>query len=644
MSQTLHLHRVLSPLAALLASAGIAGSIVARPLAPEPAAKKDPPTAVLAVERLEVDNILVAPKDKALRDALHMLPARLAEVPGEAKRDGNDPPPEALLELLPRLAGAHIRMGVSYDPTKPTGGFAGAGVVMSFESSDEADAAKTTSLMSSFLDNAPGAPQRKPSKAVAGMTDMQTPLGQVRFGPRKAGDKWAFEVHVGTVPDPDAAIKTLDGVSAPGVASFLRGRFDAAPLTPLIGMVQVFAAANPAAAGVITKMTEAGFIGPDCAKAEVVVGHTADRTVMQMAYRGLGDRAEKAGVSRQNLTDAELAVIPADCYWAGLGTANMKYARAELDAVLASATPAREFLSMFREHTGVDLLDDLFASIGGTYGMYMADALGGPNIGGIVALLSLADSEAFARATGKLAAVANKMLSEEGEGKPKGYVSLRSWTDGSTKGHYTSLRFPGVPVPLELTYAVAGKWLVLGGTPQAAIAAVRQIESGGKGLKEHAAVTAMLASTKGATSVHVIETGKTMRYAYPIVSILGSAVGNLVRSRGENAGGREPGLIVPTYADLVQDARPLVQAVYWDGADLIARCEGDRSVLVNVGGVVGAAAPIMPFIPAVAMAIHMKMNEMHGHDHEDEDDHEANMEEDGDAEKAHKPNFNLVPR
>lgn len=644
MSTTHRNRRVLGLAACLLACGGIAGSIAARPLALEPDGKKDAPTTVLAVERLTLDQLLVAPKDKALRDALHMLPARLAEVPAEARRDGNDPPPEALIELLPRLAGAPVRMGMSYDPAKPTGGFAGAGVVLSFGAADEADAAKTASLVSSLIQQAPGAPERKPSKAVPGMSDMQTPLGQVRFGPRKAGDKWAFEVHIGTVVDPDTAVKTLDGVSAAGVASFLRARFDAAPLTPLIGMLQVFAAANPAAAGAITKMTEAGFIGPECAKAEVVVGHTADRTVMQLAYRGLGDRAEKAGLSKQNLTDADLAVIPADCYWAGLATSNMKYARAEIDSMVASVPPARDFLNQFRTHTGVDLLDDVFASLGGTYGLYMADALGGPNLGGIVALVSLADPEAFVRATGKLAAVANKMLSEEGEGKPRGYVSVRAWTEESSKGRYTSLRFPGLPVPVELTCAVAGKWLVLGGTPQAAVAAVRQIESGGKGLKEHAAVAAMLAASKGGTSLHLIDTAKTMRYGYPIVSMLGSAVGNTVRSHGEGTSGREPGMVVPTYADLIRDARPMVQVVSWDGPDLITRWEGDRSLLVNAGGTIGAAAPIMPFIPAIAMAIHMKMHEMHAHHEHDEDDEEHAMEENGDAEAGHKPNFNLVPR
>ncbi|MFN0011629.1 MAG: hypothetical protein ACKVS8_08305 [Phycisphaerales bacterium] len=627
---------------ALLATLCLGTPLLAQDAAPA----KPASTTVLAIERLELDRVLLAAKDKALRDALHMLPARLSELPAEMAEAGNDdePPPRELLELLPRLAGSAVRVGVTYDPAKPSGGFAGVGVVLSFESADEAGAGKTNALVASLLQNAPEAPEQKPSKAFAGMTEIFGPPGRVRFGPRQVGGKWAFEVHVGTVTDPDAAIKTVEPVSAKGVGAFLRGRFDAAALTPLIGMVQVIAAANPAAAAAISKMTEAGFIGPDSAKAEFVLGHEGERTVGTFTFRDLGPRGEKAGVSTTVLTDADLAVIPADCYWAGLGTANMKYARGEIDAVLASVPQASEFLRTFREQTGVDLVDDLFASMGSTYGLYMADALGGPNLGGIVAVMSLSDEGAFTRAMGKLGTFANRHLNE---GEPKGHVSVRSWGDGSTKGRYTSLRFPGLPVPFEVTYAVAGKWLVMGGTPQAAVAAVRHMEQGAKGLKDHAAVAAMMGRGKGCTSINIIDSSKTIRHGYPIVSMIGSAVGNLVRSRGAVDPGqdlpREPGLIVPAYADLVKDALPMVQGTYWDGADLVTRWEGDKSLLVNMAGTIGAAAPIMPFIPAIATAIALKAHEADG-DHDHDHDHAEEDENGEPMEGAPKPNFSIVPR
>ncbi len=633
--------RVLPSVACVLAAAGIAVGVATRPLAAQPPAEKPVSTVVAALERANLDRVLVAPKDKALRDALHMLPARLAELPGEIDAGGGDAPPAALMELLPRLAGAPVRVGLSYDPSKPTGGFAGVGVVLSFGASGEAEAAKTAGLVASLLRDSAGAPEPRPSKAFPGMSEITAPPGQVRFGPRQSGGTWAFEVHVGTVPDADAALQTLDGVSAAGVQAFIRGRFDAAPLTPLIGMLQVLAAANPAAAAMVNKLTEGGFIGPECAKAEFVLGHTPEATVGQFAYRGLGERAEKAGVSRVALTAADLAAIPADCYWAGVGTSSVKYLRTEIDNALVATPMGKDLLAKFREHTGVDPLDDVLGALGGTWGVYMADALGGPNLGGIVAVASLADADGFVRATAKLAATANALLSEQGEGKPNGYVSLRAWSEPSTKGRYTSLRFPGLPVPLEITYAVAGKWLVLGGTPQAAVAAVRHIESGGKGLGVHAGVADVLARIRSATSVSVIDSGRTIRHGYPIVSLLGSAVGNVVRSRGDGAAGREPGLIVPAYSDLVQGARAMVQVTYWDGADLIARWEGDKSLLVNMAGTIGAAAPIMPFIPALAAAAAFKAQEMNGHHehHEEDEGEEGAMDEGG-----HKPNFNLVPR
>jgi len=86
-----------------------------------------------------------------------------------------------------------------------------------------------------------------------------------------------------------------------------------------------------------------------------------------------------------------------------------------------------------------------------------------------------------------------------------------------------------------------------------------------------------------------------MLSGYPLASLLGSALGNLVRSPTEP---RDPGLVVPVINDLRRDARAIAQFSYWSGEDYIVASTGDRSLLVNACGLAGAASPYLPLIAA----------------------------------------------
>lgn len=637
------------------------GSVVPLALAQPQGKAKDaaPPTGtvVLAKEWAGVERMLVSPKDKALLEALHMVPARLRELPEELP-DGANPPPEAI-EACIGLLSSPSRVGVTYEPNKPTGGFAGFGVVLSFDQADEPSAARLNGQIKQLLALAPNVPEAQPSKAFAAMSEISTPLGRVRFGPRAhapadggGAGAWAYELHVGSVGDPDRAFGELSGVSSPGVKPFARARFDAAPLTPLLGMLQVFAAANPVAAQSIQRMVEGGFIGPESAKVNFVFGHDGEHAVAETAIRGLGDRAAKAGMSTQTLSDATLRAIPADAYWAWAGTGNMTYARQELESVFAAEPMAKQLLEQFQAQTGVDILEDVFGTLSGTNMMYYADSTGGPSLGGVVIGLGLNDAARLTTALTRLSELANGQLLNA---DPKGHVSLRWWGEGSGNGaggngagpRCLSVRFPGLPVPIEPTFVIAGDWLIAGLTPQAALAAARQATGkGDDGVMSVPALASLFPAGKKFVTLSVTDTSKTMRHGYPIVSMLGSAVGNSVRSRGRVEAGkepaREPGLIVPLYADLLKGACSQVTYSYWDGGDLVSRWVGDRSLLVNVSSTIGAAAPVLPLIPALAAVIAEEANKAkHQHDADDEadSDDEQPMEEHGKA-----PNFSIVPR
>src|SRR5262249_36893971 len=145
---------------------------------------------------------------------------------------------------------------------------------------------------------------------------------------------------------------------------------------------------------------------------------------------------------------------------------------------------------------------------------------------------------------------------------------IRPWQDGDTQ--LFSLNFPGLPVPFEITYAFKGNWLIAGITPQATLAATRQGK--GKGIRDNAGF-ADIVGGKEILSFSFIDTPRTMRDGYQYVSLAGSALANAVRSPIDAA--RDPGLIVPTFAELKAGAKPMVSFSYWRGDDLISESHSD---------------------------------------------------------------------
>jgi hypothetical protein len=602
-----------------------AGTLLAQGNQPKPA-----PTNVLTLETGDLDKYFVSPKDEALKRALRMIPARVNEVPGEVPM-GNDAPPPQAFELLSRVLSSPVRLALSYN-AENQGGFMGAGLVLSLSAPSEQEAKKTDSLVNSILQTTPLRP--KPSQAVPGMGDILTPIGTVRLGPRQTAKGWAYEIQAGTVGDPDASFAALDSINIAGVTPHTRVRFDAAPLAPLLDFVEMFAAGEPEAAAMIQQVRESGVLGPDGLKSTIVSGYTADRSVSVITVKGLAPLAPKMGISRSTLTEAQLRVIPADAHWGGMGIYDPTYIRDQINT--ASQVPqARQGLDEFKQITGVDLVTDVVGTIGGTVAYYLADSTGGGGMTSIVMAVSVSDKDRLASALAKITATANNVLAQPD--KARGYAAVRDWTDSRAPGcAFHSVSFPGLPVPVEVTFAMAGDWLVAGLTPQATLAAARQASGKGDGgiLSNPRIADAM---PKGAkfNGFSFADPTKTLREGYPAVSFVGSAVANLVRSRPGGAG-RDPGLLVPTYPELLEGARASVAWSTWEGDDYIYRREGDRSQLVCLGMSAGKITPFLPLLTMLGMggAMHHQAEEMNKWQHHLEG---GNMEEGDDENK--QPEF-----
>jgi hypothetical protein len=540
---------------------------------------------------------LVDEKDAGVKQALSMLPARLAELPGEIP----DMPPEIepLIQLALRTLAQPARLAITYNADNAAGGFFGYGATLSFKAKDKEHATQLhgilhAALLEKFEEQ--GMPAPADSMRFSGMKDVQLPFGLISYGARESKDGWRFELVVGAVDNPDAGFDRLPAVPQ-GLSPVVRGSIDLSALTPGINMARTMAGKNmpPEAAEVTAALETSGLIGAEAISVDFVSGYTATDTTSVVTVRGAGKYSEAWHMSKEPVNAKDLAMIPADATMLSIAKGDLSMVTDLIDTLAEKGVPVNDFLGEFREHTGVDLRTDILEVVGGTWGAYMSDSTGGGSLGSGIVFVSLKDSAKLVGAHRKLVETAGKHLAEEEKGM---YIRPRIWKDGDVE--LMSLQFPGVPVPLEITYAVAGNWLIAGLTPQAVVTASRQaLGKGDAGIASNATFAGAMPKGRDLSSVTFIDTARSARAGYPVVSMAGSAFANMARSP---KGDRDIGLVVPLYADFIKGVKPTVQYSFWEGEDFVTESHADRSMLVNAAGAVGTGGafwPLMIAVPAI---------------------------------------------
>lgn len=578
----------------VLATAGawVGLSVASVPYGLQPADKGAPParTTVFAIDHADLDHFLVDPRDAGLKAALKMIPARLRELPGEIPEFGRIP--QGVFDLIAKLQGRAARLGVSYDGKNQDKSFFGAGLIASIGANDEKDAGEIHALITGLLNGiGDDLPPIAASKEYPSMSELPTPAGSVRFGPRRSADGWRYEIHLGT-GDPEGVFKELTTISIPGSKTFLRAFFDGFPLTPLLAMLAD--AAGGQGDDVLKQLQDGGLIGPDAVRYQFAVAHTDTGVSSVTRAVGMGKHAAAAG-GKLYLAADDLRLLPADTTMGSLSKFSIAPMIAELDKAADASPEVRQFMDGFRKELGFDLVQDVLRSIGDVAAAYLSDSTGGGTLGSGVFVLGLKDSAKFTAAHEKFTTRLNAELAKRRAAN--GYVRIKSWMHDGVRFH--SVQFPGLPVPLEPTYCIGDKHLVVGLTPQAAIAAVRQ--SAGKG--DGGLMSGPAAGSfpkRQFTSISYSDTRRFVSTGYPIVSLMGSALANAVRSR---TGDRDPGVIVPVYAELAKGVRPAVSFGYWDNDDYVTESSGDRSLLVNLASGFGAISEFAPVIVAATAAI-----------------------------------------
>lgn len=550
---------------------------------------------LLTVEKDDLASFVSSPKDAGLKQALGMVPARLRELPGEARGARADDI-ELALSLVNMLARPG-RLAVVYDAGYPAGGFLGYGIIASVKLNGEQDVAALEARIDEALGRANLPEPPRPSERFPSMREVSVPpVGVVAFGKRKADDGWRYEIVAGAVDSLDPVMKAFPPLKAEGWTRTLLGSFDLSGLTPAANFVQQMAGNNPEATEAIEGMTEAGMLGPGAARGTIEVGHTATHGLTRLTIANGREHAGAWGLPTEPITRAELDAVPADAVLASISRADLSAFDRMIDEASKQGPQLQEALDRFKEETGVDLRRDLLGALGGTGIAYTSRTTGGGGLGSLVLLSSFKDRERFLQAHDRLVKHAAGLIEQRHERAAR-YIRFRSWEQDGVRLHTLSAR--GLPVPIDFTYAATDRWLIAGLLPQAVFEAMGHVTgAGGEGLSQSPLVKDAWREGRPVTSLVVMDPSALVGKGYPITSMLGSAIAAGVRSP---SGERDIEVIVPTFRALTEGMQPYSQVAYWKGDAYVVEASSDPSVLASIATAVGGVMELSPLL-ATAMA------------------------------------------
>ncbi|MCK4871252.1 MAG: hypothetical protein KAS72_00860 [Phycisphaerales bacterium] len=548
------------------------GVVAAGLLAPISPTVADP---AIVFEHAGFAQFMVDEKDQAFEDALAMIPARIMELRQEIP--DFDEVPEPVLDLLFDLVPRPMQLIVEPFGQDPETGMPTVGVVISLGASSQEDAAGVAERIVMTLQMAGAELPIEPDVVDPTQQVIQTPAGPIVFGPQQRGGTWWFTVSFGPAVDVDAVLASLTDVP-PGVTPIMRGRLDMRVLSPYL-MMPLGMMGGHEGQMMMAQLTAAGFLGPDALAYDFVCGYRENayvlRTVIERAAL-----VEQGGMMQAPLARRDFQVIPVDATVLALSRWDASSLWASFESLSDYGVfDLEEVREIIAEEIGLDIKDDLLDPIGSTWGWYASGATGGNTLFSSVLLVSLDDEARMRESLEHLIGMANEQAA------PLRYVRIVKHEQYG-QPMYT-LRTPGLPLPVEISFAIQDGYLIAGMMPQAVIAAGRQIAEPTASILDNKRFrqSAPVMGERQPSAYMFWDTEELVSSGYPLLQLVGSAVANGVRSpSGDRA---DPGLLIPPYGEFASGIRPLVAFGYWEGDDYVYELRSDRSVLVNKAAAVG---------------------------------------------------------
>lgn len=531
---------------------------------------------LLVIETAPLNELAPDPLDAGLVRAVSMLPTRVEELSSEIPN--LDRSVTQLIARVLRTVSRPVTIAVVHDPdiAGPTMGY---GAVLSFAMDGPEAAAEMQRELVGALANAPEAPALEPAPQVEGMMQFSTPQDgpKIVFGPREAGGAWRYEVHLGFVEQSWGLLGEADAEHHGNAVARMSLNLEA--LSPIMEMARHEAErnGNDMMGKVLDDLREAGMAGEGAMHMKMATSYQEEHSLTTVRIDELGKMWETFSLPTGELDRGHFKLVPSDAWTASFSRFDLEMLRAIVQKLDEYGVPAQQYVDYFAESTGVSLFDDIVAPLGGDAIMYRSESTGGGGMLSAVMLLQVRDREKMLETNQKLTDLANMMsMMIPVAGK---YFRISPWKYEDINLY--SLRFQGVPVPLEITFGYEGEWMLLSPTPQAAIAAVRQLRGqGDDGLSTVSAFTSQLPRGQKLYSASFVNADRVAHAGYGMTALIGSGLANMVRSPWDRM--RDPGLVVPPYNDLKTSLVSSVTWSYWDGSSLEYRAVGGRSIVGNM--------------------------------------------------------------
>ena len=339
------------------------------------------------------------------------------------------------------------------------------------------------------------------------------------------------------------------------------------------------------------QLADVGLVGPDAPLVDAALGHTDDHLHFTMRLKDSRRLMAKSGLDPDVVfTDRDLRAFPRDTTVAFAGPFGLTQFATLRESIAATGQP--DPFAMFEEEFGVDLNAGLFENLGPRVMYYQSDSTGGGGWLSSVAIVEVRDAAALEETMGTLVGIANELAGVHANG----YVRVVETEFG---GHeMTTLMFPGLPVPLQLSWAMREDRLVAGVSPAGLAAALDQLDASRSYLGQNRAfrrAVGDLMPNDGAHAVYFVDTARLAPSGYGLLNMATAALANGVLNPSD-LDARSPGTLLPPYGAFVEDIEPLGGVALWEDDDQVYLFRTDRSVAVNAAlvasqqGLVGVQA------------------------------------------------------
>lgn len=543
-----------------------------------PGAAQSAGTEVLQLRFAGSRTLLHDPKDAGLRAALELLRPRLAEL---SQGMGPGGPPPELMTLLGRFLTSpfQLAIGLEEDPAAELPFYA--------QLELQADSAGAASELAQELEQLLlSMGMEVMAGDEGGLQPLSAPM-PAWFGPRGRDVVLAIG-------------RASRGPIAPAPAQLPRGAEPALSMhVELDGLLEMMRRSGEEDPGLAELFRMLGLAGKSVTWS---MGSDAERAYVLSAMPGAAAELRAKGLlPARALEKKSFAPVPADALWALVGANNLAsmlaLVGASMEQSMGGMGGASDPIALLSEELGFDVQQELLAHLGAAFGAYASDSTGGGGLSSIVGFAELADAAAFQQSLQRLEARLGELAAE---GEMQG-AQVRVLMQGGRRT--SSLVFPGLPIPVQPCWTIAGAHFLVALSPQGLEAAMAQLRAG-TGLADRPDLLEQLPEGfSNVYSLSFLDSPRLLRGGYGWTLALGSALTNALRSA--EAPDQEPPLVMPSFRDLVAGAKPWLQVARVNGDDVLEIARMDRSMLVNATALFGLvdSMPMLAMVPMMAFTM-----------------------------------------